>query len=472
MTIANTTRLVEYTGNGVQTSFYAGFAIPAKADCLVSLVEISTGTVSAVASGDFGFVTSGNENGATVTYPLVGSPVSNLYKIRITRKVQPLQTFSQSNQDAYDAGSVEAVFDRMVLMAQDSYATAETALSTVNGNSAFVDFDQRYLGAKPSDPGLDNNGNALIDGALYFNTTTNIMKVYDLGTTSWGDIAGLTGPNNLSDVASVYTSRANLGVYGRVLDSATNITLDATHAGTVLNCTATQTVTLPAVAGLSANYMVRVYAFAGTITIDGNASETINGATTVVINAGSHIDLYATSTGWIGLSPGAQLVTNIDVTSSVANYEVDVPAGKTRARLWIDSFNPVSASNVNLRVRFGDNGTFVTTSNYHVVSQNNVNGTTSGTSANYDGANLTLAIARASGLSEMMHGVIDFQGFNTASGRATFTGQTQGFNASSQNNSFVFSGRLFTTAGNYDGMLFYLTTGNFDTFKARIEWFD
>jgi hypothetical protein len=39
-------------------------------------------------------------------------------------------------------------------------------------------FDDRYLGAKTSDPALDNDGNALAIGALYFNTTDGVMKVY------------------------------------------------------------------------------------------------------------------------------------------------------------------------------------------------------------------------------------------------------------------------------------------------------
>jgi hypothetical protein len=40
-------------------------------------------------------------------------------------------------------------------------------------------FDDRYLGTKSSDPTVDNDGNALAAGALYFSTTANVMKVYD-----------------------------------------------------------------------------------------------------------------------------------------------------------------------------------------------------------------------------------------------------------------------------------------------------
>lgn len=61
--------------------------------------------------------------------------------------------------------------------------TAATHLASVEG---LLDaFDDRYLGAKASDPTLDNDGEALTDGALVFNTTANVMKVYDLGLTTW-----------------------------------------------------------------------------------------------------------------------------------------------------------------------------------------------------------------------------------------------------------------------------------------------
>ena len=44
--------------------------------------------------------------------------------------------------------------------------------------AAFDNFDDRYLGAKGSEPSVDNDGNALASGALYFLTGTG-MQVYD-----------------------------------------------------------------------------------------------------------------------------------------------------------------------------------------------------------------------------------------------------------------------------------------------------
>ena len=52
--------------------------------------------------------------------------------------------------------------------AKDDSVTAKNA-----AQAAFASFDNRYLGAKSSNPSTDNSGNALITGALYFNSSTS-----------------------------------------------------------------------------------------------------------------------------------------------------------------------------------------------------------------------------------------------------------------------------------------------------------
>ena len=66
-------------------------------------------------------------------------------------------------------------------------STSETnaASSATAAAASYDSFDDRYLGAKSSDPTQDNDTNALIDGALYFNDVNNVMMVYDLGNTTW-----------------------------------------------------------------------------------------------------------------------------------------------------------------------------------------------------------------------------------------------------------------------------------------------
>ena len=60
-------------------------------------------------------------------------------------------------------------------------ATSATnaATSATNAEAAYDDFDDRYLGDKATAPALDNDGDALVTGALYFDTTAGAMYVYD-----------------------------------------------------------------------------------------------------------------------------------------------------------------------------------------------------------------------------------------------------------------------------------------------------
>ena len=61
-----------------------------------------------------------------------------------------------------------------------SAANSATAAATSASSAAttYDNFDDRYLGAKGSAPTLDNDGDALITGALYFNSSTGIMSVW------------------------------------------------------------------------------------------------------------------------------------------------------------------------------------------------------------------------------------------------------------------------------------------------------
>jgi hypothetical protein len=68
------------------------------------------------------------------------------------------------------------------MSAAGSSASASQSAATVT--SLYDSFDDRYLGAKSSVPNSDNDGDALLVGALYFDTTSNAMKVYT-GTGGW-----------------------------------------------------------------------------------------------------------------------------------------------------------------------------------------------------------------------------------------------------------------------------------------------
>jgi hypothetical protein len=94
-------------------------------------------------------------------------------------------------------------------------SSASSALSYKNAAETALDtFDDRFLGAKSSDPSTDNDGDTLIDGALYFDSTNNLLKVYDLGNTQWNRTiptsSDQTKINTVSGIASDVTDVANI----------------------------------------------------------------------------------------------------------------------------------------------------------------------------------------------------------------------------------------------------------------------
>lgn len=96
-------------------------------------------------------------------------------------------------------------------------STSETnaAASEAAAAASYDAFDDRYLGAKAVEPTLDNDGAALLTGALYFNTVANEMRVYNgaAWVAAYVSLSGaLLANNNLSDLANATTSRTNLGV--------------------------------------------------------------------------------------------------------------------------------------------------------------------------------------------------------------------------------------------------------------------
>ena len=104
--------------------------------------------------------------------------------------------------------------------------TAKTAAET-----ALDSFDDRYLGVKSSNPTLDNDGNALLDGALYFNGTSNIMRVYDLGNTTWLD-CNITG-SNLTNVNTVAGAIANVNLTGGSIANVNTVATNISNVNTV-----------------------------------------------------------------------------------------------------------------------------------------------------------------------------------------------------------------------------------------------
>ena len=83
---------------------------------------------------------------------------------------------SAASTSASNASTSASTASTQATNASNSASAAAT--SATNAATSYDNFDDRYLGAKSSDPSADNDGDSLVTGALYFNTSNNVMMVY------------------------------------------------------------------------------------------------------------------------------------------------------------------------------------------------------------------------------------------------------------------------------------------------------
>jgi hypothetical protein len=172
------------------------------------------------------------------------------------------QTAAEAAQTAAEAAQTAAeLAETNAETAETNAEAAQTAAEAAQAAAELVydNFDDRYLGAKATDPTLDNDGDALIDGALYFDTANNVMKVYDLGTTTWLRTTPTSGEqaniDTVSGIAANVTTVAGISAdVVTVADSAANISTVATdiaNVNTVAGISADVTTVAANVAGVT-----------------------------------------------------------------------------------------------------------------------------------------------------------------------------------------------------------------------------
>ena len=204
-------------------------------------------------------------------------------------------------------------------------ATA-AATSATNAANTLDAFDDRYLGNKTSDPSVDNDGNALLTGALYFNTTDNIMRVYT--GSSW-----VTVKPTSSDQTAINAVNANATNINAVNSNSSNINAVAGNA-TNINAVNSNSSNINAVAGNATN----INTVAGDTT-EINTVAGIAGNITTVANNDSNVTTVANNntniTTVAGISSNVTSVannsSNINTVAAIfegtATYTVTVQGG-------------------------------------------------------------------------------------------------------------------------------------------------
>lgn len=131
------------------------------------------------------------------------STASTAASTATTKASEAASSASSASTSASTATTQAGIATTKASEASSSASSAATAAA--NAAASYDSFDDRYLGAKSSAPTLDNDGNAIQTGALYFNTSVNFMKVYD--GTNWLDAyASVSGAVTSVNATSPVTS--------------------------------------------------------------------------------------------------------------------------------------------------------------------------------------------------------------------------------------------------------------------------
>ena len=280
MTINATATILSYDGNGSTTAFpvsFQFFGTTTTAELKVIEVTISTGAEVLKTNGSDYTVSGGN--GLTGTITASTAPASGKRWV-IIRNTTNSQNVDYVANDPFSADTHERALDRLASINQEqdtilakTLKTPEGFVGTFNGNipnpiagrglqfnssgnglevteapiadiintattkaneasasastattkaseaSSSLNSIQRIsLGSKSSAPTVDNNGNALVAGVVYYDTTTSRFRVYT-GTT-WQNVAGLVSSASDLTTGTVALARLPEITTGKLADDA------------------------------------------------------------------------------------------------------------------------------------------------------------------------------------------------------------------------------------------------------------
>jgi len=125
---------------------------------------------------------------ATVAHTSSGSQplTTNVDSAKWTLIVDAASASSSSTAAAASAAAAAASASAASTSASNASTSASNASTSASAAAASAaaaaasadNFDDVYLGAKASNPTVDNDGDPLTAGDLYFNTTSNVLKYY------------------------------------------------------------------------------------------------------------------------------------------------------------------------------------------------------------------------------------------------------------------------------------------------------
>jgi hypothetical protein len=245
-------------------------ATSAAASATTASNSASTATTQAAAAS-----TSATSAAASATAAATSATSAAASATTAANSVATIATYATTASNSASAAATSA---SSAATSASSAATSASSAATSASSAAttYDNFDDRYLGSKSTAPTVDNDGNTLLVGAIYWNDVLNNMYVWSgtawvqiattsvytaptLGSTTIGSgatittIVGLT-ENNLT-LTGTLTAGASSGTNGQYLQSTGTGTQWASVAGysapTLGTTVVTSGVTITTISGLT-----------------------------------------------------------------------------------------------------------------------------------------------------------------------------------------------------------------------------
>jgi hypothetical protein len=262
----------------------------------ISSVNTNATNISAIqgaAANASTATTKASEAASSATAAAASATTATTQATTATTQATTSTTKAAESATSATASATSATASATSATASASSATAAAASQTAAASSAaaaassFDSFDDRYLGPKSSNPSQDNDGNALVSGALYFNSTANEMRVYD--GANW---IAATSAGNVSLILYEYTATSNQTTFSGSDDNSATLSYTVDNLQVVMNgvildpsdYTATNGTSVVLASGAATNDLINIYAFKSFTTADmvsKTAGGTFAGAVTV-----------------------------------------------------------------------------------------------------------------------------------------------------------------------------------------------
>ena len=317
--------------------------------------------------------------------PLTTNANSSKYDLIVDAASATTASTSATTSATNAANSATASANSATASANSATASANSATAAAN---SFDDFDDRYLGAKSSDPSVDNDGDALITGALYFDTTLGAMKVYT-GSTWQTVTVSAANQANINTVAGISANVTTVAGIASNVTTVAGISSDVSAVSSIssdIQAVENIKANVTTVAGISSN----VTTVAG---ISSNVTSVASNSSNINTVAGSIANVNTTASNITGVNSFAERyrVGSSDPSSSLDEGDLFYNTTSNELKYYNGSSWTAIVADTDVKVSVSANDTTPGFLNGKLVAGTNI----SLTEGN-DGGNETLTIAATS----------------------------------------------------------------------------